>query len=96
MAAVTTITAASIVQLRGDAAVAEVDGDFIVMGIQQGKIFGFNEVGNGLWPKLAEPVAVSDLCDALALEYQADVAVIRQDVIRFLEDLAENGFLAVH
>jgi len=89
------ITTTSIVQLRKDALAAEVDGDVIVLGVKRGKIFGFNEVGNRLWSKLTEPVAVSDLCDALAQQYQADLAVIRQDVIRFLEDLEESGFLAV-
>lgn len=89
------ITTASIVQLRGEVLAADVDGDVIVMGVERGKIFGFNKVGNRLWSKLAEAVVVSDLCDALALQYQADLAVIRRDVIRFLEELDEAGFLAV-
>jgi hypothetical protein len=89
------ISTTSIVQLREEVLGSEVDGDFIVLGVERGKIFGFNKVGNRLWSKLTEPVAVSDLCDDLAQYYRGDLAIIRRDVIQFLQELEEGGFLAV-
>jgi hypothetical protein len=54
--------------------------------------FGVNAIGAQIWELLGRVAALEDLCRILASRY-SDVpeSRIRQDVVRFLDDLLENG-----
>ncbi len=72
---------------------ADVSGEVVLMSIQRGAYYGLDGVGSGVWRRLSEPVAVADLCAALAAEYEADPDVLRRDVLAFLAALAEEGLV---
>jgi hypothetical protein len=76
-----------------DTLAAEVGGEVVVMSLEQGKYYGFDEVGSDVWRRIEQPIVVSQLCAALALEYDADPDVIERDTIVLLEKLADQSLL---
>lgn len=56
--------------------------------------FGVNTVGAHIWDLLGRSKTLDELCAALAERY-SDVSEqqIRLDVVRFLDDLVENGLV---
>jgi hypothetical protein len=67
---------------------AEVDGEVVMMSIEQGQYFGLDDIGSDIWKRLDSPCAFADLIDRLAADYDADRASIAADVRALLESMA--------
>ena len=74
---------------------AELDGETVMMSIEQGEYYGLDQVGTSIWSLLAEPRSVAELCAALVEEYEVDPEICQRDVIAFLEQLAGDGTVRV-
>lgn len=73
---------------------ADIDGELLMMSVEQGRYFNLNSVGSRIWELLATPMAVDGLVDALTAEYDVTSTEARQEVERFLGALRERGLLA--
>jgi hypothetical protein len=69
---------------------AEVDGEVVMMSIEQGQYFGLDDIGSDIWKRLDSPCAFGDLINRLAADYDADRASIAADVRALLESMAER------
>jgi hypothetical protein len=79
----------------GDVLDADMDGEVVMMNIEQGRYFGLNQTGTRIWALLAEAVVISDLCDQLTAEFSVDPKQCEQEVVAFLENLLTRGLLQV-
>ena len=41
---------------------SEIDGEVVMMSVDQGKYFGINSVGSRIWSLLESPVSVKEMC----------------------------------
>lgn len=73
----------------------EVDTETVLMSIESGCYGGLDDIGGDIWRRLQHPVAIADLCDALAAEYDASRAVIETDVLAFLGALLQRQMIEV-
>ena len=85
----------SIVARGEDLLVSEVDGDVVMMSVEQGVYSGLNTIGSAIWRLLEHPKCVSDLCDRLMERYDVDRHRCEQDVIGFLNDLVSNDTIRI-
>jgi hypothetical protein len=71
------------------------EGNTVLMSLEQGKYYGMDSVGSRIWELISQPRAVTEVCDRLMDEY--DVAGDRwvQDVLIFLNDLQNENLLKV-
>jgi hypothetical protein len=69
---------------------AEVDGEVVMMSIEQGQYFGLDDIGSDIWRRLDPPCAFADLIDRLAADYDADRASIAADVRTLLARMAAH------
>jgi hypothetical protein len=67
---------------------AEIDGEVVMMSIEQGQYFGLDDIGSDIWKRLDSPCAFADLIDRLAADYDAERASIAADVRSLLESMA--------
>lgn len=72
----------------------EMDGEFVMMGVDQGEYYAVKGVAATLWRHLAEPRDLDALCAAVAEEYDVTPAACRGDVAAFLEQLSGKGMVA--
>ena len=72
---------------------AEVNGETVMMSIEQGQYFGLDDIGSDIWTRLEPPCAFADLIDRLAADYDADRASIATDVRALLETMAERDIV---
>jgi Coenzyme PQQ synthesis protein D (PqqD) len=87
------ITAESIVAWSAAPVATEVDREVVLMSVERGRCYGLGESGSSVWRRLESPIRVSDLCEELMLEYNADPAVLMHDVIALLEQLQQEGLV---
>jgi|ERR1041385_5304595 Coenzyme PQQ synthesis protein D (PqqD) len=69
---------------------AEVDGEIVMMSIEQGRYFGLDDIGSDIWKRLDTPCSFAELIDRLARDYDADRATIAADVRDLLGRMAEQ------
>jgi hypothetical protein len=89
-AATSRIADATIISRSPSVVTAEVDGEVVMMSIEQGQYFGLDDIGSDIWKRLDPPCAFADLIDRLAADYDADRASIAADVRALLESMAER------
>jgi Coenzyme PQQ synthesis protein D (PqqD) len=69
---------------------AEVDGEVVMMSIQQGQYFGLDDIGSDIWKRIEPPCSFAALVDGLTVDYDADRATILADVHGLLLRMAEQ------
>ncbi len=67
---------------------AEVDGEIVMMSIEQGRYFGLDDIGSDIWKRLEQPCSFHALIDRLVADYDADRATIAADVEALLGRMA--------
>ena len=89
------ITAESVVAWSNAPVATEEDREVVLMNVDRGRCYGLGETGSSVWRRLGSPIRVDDLCRELMLEYNADLSVLRQDVLVLLEQMRQEGLLQV-
>lgn len=74
---------------------AEVDGESVILDLQEGVYYGLNPVGARIWAEIQEPTSVEKITDAITAEYDVESDQCREDVISLLRDLAENDLVEI-
>ncbi|MEQ8910224.1 MAG: lasso peptide biosynthesis PqqD family chaperone [Vicingaceae bacterium] len=78
-----------------DILASEVDGEVVMMSIDQGKYFGLDHIGGDVWNKLEEATTIALICQELKKEYKADYETIEKDVRAFVEDLLKHNIVEI-
>ncbi len=92
----TPITNKSIVTQATDLVMSEVDDEIMLMSVDSGKYYGMDEVGSRIWQLIRHPIAISDLCEMLADEFEVDDLTCQQDVLAFLNELSSEGLIKIN
>ena len=84
------ISATTLISRSPSVLTAEVDGEVVMMSIEQGRYFGLDDIGSDIWKRIEPPCSFASLIDALAADYEADRATIAADVQILLGRMAEQ------
>jgi hypothetical protein len=71
----------------------EIQGEGILLHLENGKYFGLNDVGTRTWQLIAEHRSLQTVLNCLEDEYDVDAAELRADVLRLVDDLSTNGLI---
>jgi Coenzyme PQQ synthesis protein D (PqqD) len=74
---------------------ADLDGEAVVLSIDNGKYYSMNEVGSRIWALVQRPIAVAALIDLLVGEFEVERTVCEQEVLEFLRDLHADGLVRI-
>jgi hypothetical protein len=91
----TAITRTSIVVASRDQVGSDLGGETVLLGLKSARYYGLADVGARIWELLEAPIAVSKICETICREYDVAPDRCEADVIRFLDDLAENELVEV-
>ena len=78
---------------RPDLHAVEMDGELVMMGLEQGEYYGLRDVAASIWQHLAEPRTTEELCALVAEEYDVTAAACRDDVAAFLGELVDKALV---
>jgi hypothetical protein len=70
--------------------VAPVNDETVMMDIESGHYYGLDDIGSEIWRRLESPSTFAALVDGLAADYDADRAVIAEDVRKLLAIMAQH------
>src|SRR5947208_12139019 len=84
------IVEATIIARSPSVLTAEVDGEIVMMSIEQGRYFGLDDIGSDIWRRIEPPCSFAELIDRLVADYDADRATIAADVQTLLGRMVEQ------
>ena len=89
------ITLDSVLLQQPDQCAAELDGEVLMLHVDSGNYYGYNEVGSFIWNRLAQPRTVRALCDAIEAAFAVSRAQCEADTLAYLAELVNDGTLLV-
>ncbi|MDG5472621.1 lasso peptide biosynthesis PqqD family chaperone [Jeotgalibacillus sp. ET6] len=75
--------------------VSNMDGEIVMLSIENGKYYNLGEIGGAIWEKIEQPMSISSLIDGLMEEYEVDAFECEQQVMSFLDQLAKENLVAI-
>jgi hypothetical protein len=76
-----------------DVAESPVGEETVILHLTNGTYYGLDSVGTRIWQMIKEGVAMPDICQRVAHDYDVDLATIESDARKFLADLEAQGIL---
>lgn len=73
--------------------VSNMDGQKVMLSIQNGRYYNLGEIGGEIWDLLEEPTSVSKMVAILTCEYDIVPVMCEQQVITFVELLLDEGLI---
>ncbi len=71
------------------------NGEAVVLNLQNGKYYGFNDVGISIWTVLQNGATVEEIRSALMSEYDIDDATCAREVETFLNSMKKENLVEV-
>ena len=90
------MSGATLVAAARDVMAAYFSPDVVLLNLQDGVYYGLEDVGARVWTLLQSPIAVGEVCDTIATEFDVDPARASREVRAFLEQLVDRGLATVH
>lgn len=83
-----------IVQTEGNL-VSDMDGEKVMLSIENGKYYNLGQIGGRIWELIASPVTINGVVEQLVEEYEIEPDVCNQQVCTFIQQLATDGLVQV-
>lgn len=74
---------------------SEMDGEIVMMSVDQGKYFSIGRSGVEIWKLLDQEMTVTEIVAELRKKYEVDEATCQHDVIQFVELMAKKEIVRV-
>ena len=72
---------------------ADMDGDLVMMSVEQGTYYGLTGIAPQIWIALEEAKTANELFDVLFPQYDVQSETLRRDIDSFLEEMLKNKLL---
>lgn len=76
-----------------DAAFRIIDGIAVIVNPVSGVMYVLNEVGTHIWQSLDAPRTISDICEMVHENYEAEHEQIKEDILHFINELTEKQLI---
>ncbi|WP_434798687.1 lasso peptide biosynthesis PqqD family chaperone [Terrisporobacter vanillatitrophus] len=85
----------TIVSHRKDIDTTDLNGDLVMMDLEEGRYFSLNSVGSRIWQLIEEPIEVNKIIDSLLEEYDTNRNECEENVLEFLEKLNDSKIISI-
>jgi len=73
----------------------DVSGEFVLLNLQSGVYYGLDPIGSRMWQLLMDERDVDEVCSIMVDEYETSSDVLRADIDRLVNELAEKGLVSI-
>ncbi|MBM7604634.1 hypothetical protein JOC75_002637 [Metabacillus crassostreae] len=75
--------------------VSDMDGETVMLSIENGKYYNLGEIGGAIWELIKKPITMEQLINQLLEKYAVDPAQCEDQVIVFVNSLNKEGLVKV-
>jgi hypothetical protein len=73
----------------------DMDGEIVMMDLEKGKYYSFNEVGSRIWNIIEKPLVVKRIISILLDEFEVDEKACEESVLCFLDRIYNDELISV-
>lgn len=73
----------------------EVDGELVMMSIENGEYYGLDEIGSRIWELIETPLSLKELVTKLIEEFEVTEEECMADTLDFISELNERNLVLV-
>lgn len=81
-------------QVKGNI-VSDMDGEKVMLSIQNGKYYNMGKIGGEIWSIIEEPISVSNLITSLMSSYDVEPNECVEQVLSFLNQLLGEDLIVI-
>jgi len=89
------ITPSTIIQRDSKLITSKMDGETVMMSINNGEYYGLDTIGSRIWELIENPISVENLIAKLRCEYDIEIAQCEHDTTIFLQQMANKNLLII-
>lgn len=82
----------SVRQVKGNI-ISDMDGEKVMLSIDNGKYYNFGEIGGEIWNIMTETITIDQVVRTLIDIYDVEQVECEQQVFSFLEQLLEENLI---
>ena len=75
--------------------VSDMDGEKVMLSIENGKYYNLGEMGGVIWDLIKTPTAIDLLVNTLLAQYEVEKSECEEQVMAFLNMLHDEGLIKV-
>jgi len=87
------ITLQSNIQRNPGMVTSNLDGEIVMMSVENGEYYGLDEIGTRIWQLMEHPIVIENLINCLTNEFEVEREECEEDTIEFLEDLHSRNLI---
>lgn len=85
----------SIIRRNPEIVHSDMDGETVMMSINEGNYYGLNGVGSQIWDLLEQEMSMDAICTELLRSFDVEEEQCRSEVLAFLEEMACNKVIEI-
>jgi hypothetical protein len=74
---------------------SNLDGEIVMMSVENGEYYGLDETGTRIWELLEKTITVDELINSLINEFEIDRETCKHDTMEFLEDMISKNLILI-
>jgi hypothetical protein len=83
----------TIIQRRNDLLFNEIDGEVVMLSVENGEYYGMDRVGSYIWKLLETPISLLGLVNTLTKKYEVSEERCLEEIRSFIEELETNKLI---
>lgn len=83
----------TVLQRRNDLLFNEIDGEVVMLSVENSEYYGINKVGSRIWELLEQPIQLEKLICKLENEYSVTKEQCANDINAFIQKLIEKSLV---
>ena len=87
------ITPDTVLQRKGDLLFNEIDGEVVMLSIENSEYYGMDKVGSRIWELLENPMSFKEIVARLRDEYEVTEEQCVSDTLAFLNKLQDKKLI---
>jgi hypothetical protein len=89
------ITLQTLIQRNPEMVTSNIDGEIVMMSIENGEYYGLDEIGSRIWELLENPISADQLISCLLTEFEVEEVTCKTDTLDFLNDMFEKKLVFI-
>jgi hypothetical protein len=90
-----TLDESSVIVAADHTTSAQVDGESVILDLDDGIYYGLNSSGSRIWKELQEQKTIEELVEKIAKEYDVDRPECKKDILTLIQKLNENNLVRI-
>tara|TARA_R110002167_G_scaffold81044_3_gene222176 strand:- start:615 stop:890 length:276 start_codon:yes stop_codon:yes gene_type:complete len=90
------INETSIIQRNDGIVETEIDGELVMMSIENGAYYGLDSIAKRIWQLIETPSSVESICNKVLQEYEVEKSQCLHELLEFLNAMAKQNVIKLN